>query len=658
MAQHLNANGVAQWTSGGVVLVDSAVVGGSDSAWSGNEVRPAVTADGMGGAVVAWNDWRNEPGSGGNDDIYAQRIDATGTPVWTSGGISVWYYPGGSQRKPKIVGTGAGGSLVVFQDYGLGSWDIDAVKIEADGTRWPQSKSYVYYDDPSTTAQTDPQVVFDGSGPSPTGAVIAWVDERVPQSDIYAQKVEIIVPMPDLVVDDIIFTPANPGPDESFTVEIVARNQGDAGTGGGFSMGLDGLQSSLFYNTCNYSFSLEPGETGGCYIDYPGGKPAGNYPITALVDRNPLVYQNNLVYESDETNNSMDATLIIADSDTAPPQPNPMTWADPPHGISTTAISMTATTAVDASPPVEYYFNCMTAGCNASGWQTGTIYTDTGLLPNTWYGWRVMAKDSLNNETGWSVTNYDYTDIETPAGVAFSSYGSTYINAMVTGANTLSHLDEGQSGLIIYNITQGTDSGWKQDASSWLSDGLTPNTSYGFCARARNGYGRETPLSATSYLRTPAAQPGALPFSNVTTSSIQAIWTANGNPVGTEYLCENTVTGADSGWITSTSWNDAGLDCCTTYTYRVKARNAYGGETDLTDLGSQQTLDCANACQADFDHDGDVDGGDLSIFARNFDQPCLYWGCDGDFDNDGDVDDADLKTFTKEFGRHDCPCVE
>jgi len=162
-----------------------------------------------------------------------------------------------------------------------------------------------------------------------------------------------------------------------------------------------------------------------------------------------------------------------------------------------------------------------------------------------WNDWRVRARNSLSNETGWSFANYDFTDIETPTGVSFPSHGTSFISVLVN--SSFSNLDEGQSGYIIYNLTQGTDSGWKQDTSSWLSDGLTPNTSYEFCARARNGYGRETPLSSSSYLRTSVAQPGAAAFSNVTTSSIQANWTANGNPARTEYLCENTVTGADSG---------------------------------------------------------------------------------------------------------------
>ena len=591
MAQHINSAGTALWTAGGVILADSSVVGGSDYAWRIYEVIPSITADGTGGAVTAWNDWRNEPGTGANDDIFAQRIDASGNAAWTNGGISVWQYNSGSQRRPMITATGMGGSLVVFQDKGMGSWDIIGVKLDADGQRWSSFQSYVYYDGPppTTTDQTDPQVVFDSSGPMPAGAVIAWVDKRVPQSDIYAQKIELQVFKPDLVIDSITTDPLNPTPIQAFDVWIKVRNQGNAGTGRSFSVQLAGLQSSLFPDTCTMT-SLDAGASGSCSIHY-SGKAAGSYPVTASADHNPLVSWNNVIDESDETNNSMDDTVVVAVPDNNPPQPDPMTWEVPPHGISTTAIAMQATEAMDISTPVEYQFACVTAGCNSSSdWQTSRDFTGTGLEANTWYGWMVRARDSRNNMTDWSLASYDYTDIETPEGVVFGSYGSTYINAVVTDANNLSNLAEGLSGLIIYNTTLGTDSGWKQDASGWLNDGLTPNTSYTFCARARNGYGRETPLSRISALRTRAAQPGAAPFSNVTTSSLQVNWTANGNPAGTEYFCENMVTSSDSGWITATSWNDIGLACFTNYTYRVKARNAYKWETGWTDWEVRRLL--------------------------------------------------------------------
>jgi hypothetical protein len=314
------------------------------------------------------------------------------------------------------------------------------------------------------------------------------------------------------------------------------------------------------------------------------------------VDCNPQVYYNNVIEESDEQNNSMDGALVVAPEDFDPPQPDPMAWETKPHGTGTTEITMTAATATDASLPVEYLFACLTLGCHPSDWQTDTTFTDTGLSANTWYGWRVMARDSSahHNMTAYSIAAYDYTDIETPTGVVFDfdDTGSTYLQLKV--ANTLSNLAENQSGLIIYNITANTDSGWKQENGWWKSDGLVPNTQYRFQAKARNGYGRETPLSGIAMLFTDAAQPGTAPFTNVTASDVTANWTLNGNPAGcdTAYYCENTITHANSGWTDQLSWTDTGLDCATAYSYRVKARNAQGRETEWTDLGSVVTRPC------------------------------------------------------------------
>ncbi len=654
MAQHIDSGGSPMWTAGGVTLVDSSEVGGSDYAWRMYEVIPAITADGMGGAVAAWNDWRNEPGTGGNDDIFAQKIDASGHAAWTEGGISVWQYNAGSQRRPRVTSTGMGSSLVVFQDKGMGSWDIIAVKLDSEGHKWPSFQSYVYYDNPSVTDQTDPLVVFDSSGPMPEGAVITWIDKRVLRSDIYAQKIELQVFKPDLVIDSITSDPLNPVPMQAFDVLIRVKNQGNAGTGRNFSVQLSGLNTGLFPDTCTMT-SLDPGATGGCFISY-SGKSEGSYPVTASADHNPLVSWNNVIDESDETNNSMDDTVVVAAPDNTPPEPDPMTWEVHPHGISTTAMAMEATEAVDISTPVEYQFACLTAGCNSSSdWQTGRDFTGTGLNANTWYGWGVRARDSRYNMTDWSPAAYDYTDIETPEGVAFDldDVGTSYIKAKVS--NILSNVDEAMSGLIIYNVTAGTDSGWKQNNDWWKSNGLTPNTYYEFCAKARNGCQKETPATRKFMMFTSAAQPGAAPFSDITQNSITANWTANGNPEGcnTEYFCENTVTGSNSGWTVDLQWKDKGLECGSKYSYRVKARNARGRQTGWTSLGFAETKPC---CSADIDTDGDVDGLDLQILMQEYPQDfCLLRpGCRGDLNNDTRVDEEDLKIFVLQFGRNDC----
>jgi hypothetical protein len=90
-----------------------------------------------------------------------------------------------------------------------------------------------------------------------------------------------------------------------------------------------------------------------------------------------------------------------------------MTWATEPYATGTTSISMTTTTATDASG-VEYFFDCTAGGGNDSGWQDGTTYEDTGLDPNTQYTYQVKARDKSTNQnaTGWSTEKSATTDSE------------------------------------------------------------------------------------------------------------------------------------------------------------------------------------------------------------------------------------------------------
>ena len=66
---------------------------------------------------------------------------------------------------------------------------------------------------------------------------------------------------------------------------------------------------------------------------------------------------------------------------------------------------------------------------------------------------------------------------------------------------------------------------------------------------------------------------------------------------------------------------------------------------------------CEPLCRGDFNHDGDVDGSDLAVFAADFGRTdCLPENpCQGDFDNDRDIDGSDLAVFAADFGRTDCP---
>jgi hypothetical protein len=293
---------------------------------------------------------------------------------------------------------------------------------------------------------------------------------------------------------------------------------------------------------------------------------------------------------------NLGAGQTAACPDNKAPTPNPLTWATEPHETSTTAIAMTAHTATDPTTPITYQFDFVDSptggsGGTDSGWQSGTTYTDSGLSANHRYGYRLRARDGAGNATEYTSTSYDYTDIETPSGIAFGTITTSSIQARST--NTPSGLTRGSSGLIVYNLTQETNSGWRQNNNPWTSGSLAVNHRYGFYARARNGDQDTTGVSPTAYVYTRANVPGYAQFSNQTQTSIQANWTANGNPGTTEYQCHNITTDEYSGWTTHTYWVDEGLTCNSRYAFEVRARNGDNVGTTWRALDDTGTTACS-----------------------------------------------------------------
>lgn len=224
-AQRISADGVPQWTADGVALCTA----------SGDQANPVITRDGAGGAIVTWHDIR-----GGDYDIYAQRISAAGAVLWAADGVPLCA-AGGQQTFPAVAADGAGGAIVSWFDYrGLG-YDIYAQRISAAGAvqwtadgvalctaagfqeyptlisdgaggaivAWFDQRTggnYTYADIfaqrisaagtplwatdgvalcTATGSQQYPTLTSDGAG----GAIVAWFDSRAGNNDIYAQRV-------------------------------------------------------------------------------------------------------------------------------------------------------------------------------------------------------------------------------------------------------------------------------------------------------------------------------------------------------------------------------------------------------------------------------------------------------------------------------------
>jgi len=253
----------------------------------------------------------------------------------------------------------------------------------------------------------------------------------------------------------------------------------------------------------------------------------------------------------------------------------------------------------------EYWCENTTKGTN-SGWTTNTYWESTGLSCGISYSFQVKAKNGDGIETGWTSLGSQSTQAcptdttpPTPNPMTWATQpyaaSSTSISMVATTATDdtsppvsyyFDFVDSPTGG------TGGADSNW-QSSTSYTNAGLQPNHRYGYQVQARDSASSPnvtSPSSPVVYKYTLANAPGAAPFSNVTSTCIRANWTANGNPSGTLYLCENLTKGTNSGWTTNTSWDSCGLAGNTSYNFQVKAKNGDNIETISTSLGSQTTL--------------------------------------------------------------------
>jgi hypothetical protein len=352
--------------------------------------------------------------------------------------------------------------------------------------------------------------------------------------------------------------------------------------------GSDNLSSAgnLLYATC----------LGGYETSWSGFSTATTRSYTHLPDGSYTFLVKAKDQAGNEDPSPATRTFTVSYVESVPPQPDPMTWATPPYAPGLSSLSMTATEAADSeSPPVSYFISFAdsptggTGGAD-SGWQAGRSYTNEGLETNHRYGYRVKAKDRVTNETAPSApARYAYTLAETPSGILFGAV--TAASIQVRSAGTPPGLTRGSSGLLVENRTNLADSGWKQDNAFWTAGSLAANTHYSFRAKARNGDAVETGYSPEASQYTLAKEPIAA-SSSATATSIRIDWGANGNPPGTEYLCENPSAATDSGWITAVTWESTGLTCETAYSLRVKARNGDGVETGWIDFGGLSTGSC------------------------------------------------------------------
>jgi len=174
-AQKVDKDGNIKWAENGIVV----------SSASGDQYYPQIISDGSGGAIIVWEDYRNHADYA---DIYAQRIDRDGNILWAVDGSTICSTDD-CQGNPQIISDGSGGAIIVWEDYrndpGSGYTDIYAQRIDKDGNiLWAVDGSTICSLENSD--QYGPKITSDGCG----GAIVIWQDERNGNSDIYAQRID------------------------------------------------------------------------------------------------------------------------------------------------------------------------------------------------------------------------------------------------------------------------------------------------------------------------------------------------------------------------------------------------------------------------------------------------------------------------------------
>lgn len=165
--QRVSASGQNMWTANGVAVCTQ----------SADQTAPIMVADGAGGAIIVWQDWRS-----GDRDIYAQRISANGIVMWANNGVPV-VVKAGNQSGPRLVSDGAQGAVIIWEDDQAGTPDILAQWLVDNGSpQWNMNGATVCN---AADNQINPRIDTDGAG----AYYVTWQDRRNGVDyDIYAQK--------------------------------------------------------------------------------------------------------------------------------------------------------------------------------------------------------------------------------------------------------------------------------------------------------------------------------------------------------------------------------------------------------------------------------------------------------------------------------------
>lgn len=222
------------------------------------------------------------------------------------------------------------------------------------------------------------------------------------------------------------------------------------------------------------------------------------------------------------------------------------------------------------------YTQIATVGANV------TTYSNTGLVDNTTYFYRVRANNSSADS--------EYSNEVSATTGAVPAAPSNLIVAALSGTQiSLSWRDNSNNGLGFKVERKIVGGSYTQIAvvgantTAYSDTGLSSNTTYFYRVRAYNSIGNSAYSQEVSAATGVPAAPAALTATAVSKEKIMLTWIDNAtNETG--FSIERKTAGGSYTQVASVSANttvysDAGLSAGTVYHYRVRAHNAIGNSS-------------------------------------------------------------------------------
>jgi fibronectin type 3 domain-containing protein len=288
--------------------------------------------------------------------------------------------------------------------------------------------------------------------------------------------------------------------------------------------------------------------------------------------------------------------------DSPPSRPNQVTLPTYTQGLSVTFQWQASTD--DGVGGIEYYAEYDTQSWfpspdGNSGWVSDLEYTFNGVPENTWHYFRARARDSLGQQSAWSIitwTRNDNTPPTTPVISVEPQFTAGNANTVAWTAAS----DGAGSGGIQYWVETDTSaaftspdfsSGW-QTSRSYTFSSLTDGQTYHYRVKSKDALDQEGSWSAIQSSTQDASSP-PIPgiateptFTPGTTNTIEWTEVTDAGVGGERYQVQMddapsfATPVSTSGWTTATSYTFSSLTDGTTYYYRVRSRDGFSQVSD------------------------------------------------------------------------------